>query len=184
MTDEILLDLLWERSEDALHKLRSAFDKVLQRICMNILDSPQDAEEVVNDTYLAIWNAIPPQRPSSLSAYACKTGKQLALKKLRFLSARKRSSQYEVSLEELSGVLSGNSLEETLDARILGEAINRYLRTLDETNRRIFLRRYWFGDSVKALAKAEGMTPNALSLRLSRLRDGLRTHLEKEDIFV
>ena len=184
MEDKKILQLLWERSETGLDALKTAFGKTLYRMALNILGSSRDAEEVVSDTYMALWDSIPPQAPQNLGAYTYRTGKHLALKKLRFISAQKRSSQYEVSLEELAGVLPGGSVEEAMDAKLLGKAINDFLSTLDQTNRRIFLRRYWFGDSVKALAKAEGTTPNALSLRLARLRDGLRAHLEKEDIFV
>ena len=151
---------------------------------MNILGNPQDAEEAVNDTYMALWNAIPPERPDPLAGYVHRTGRNVALKKYRHRAAQKRSTQYEVSLKELSDILPGPSIEELLDARELGQAIDRFLDTISKENRVLFLRRYWFGDSVKHLAKATGMSENTVSVRLSRLRSQLKVYLaEKEGLF-
>ena len=184
MEDKKILELLWERVESAIDALAKKFGKRLLYTAMNILGDPQDAEEAVNDTYLALWDAIPPERPDPLAGYVHKTGRNVALKKRRFLTAQKRSSQYEVSLEELSGILPGPSLEEMLDARELGRAIDRFLDTVSKENRILFLRRYWFGDSVKHLAKATGLSENTVSVRLSRLRSQLKTYLtDKEGFF-
>jgi len=167
-----------------LEALAVKFGKRLLYTATNILGNRQDAEEAVNDTYLALWDAIPPQRPDPLSGYVHRTGRNIALKKYRFLTAQKRCTQYEVSLEELSGILPGPSFEEMLDARELGRAIDRYLDTLSKENRILFLRRYWFGDSVKHLAKATGMSENTVSVRLSRLRGQLKVYLtDKEGFF-
>ena len=184
MEDKQLLQLLWDRSEQALEIMKNRFGKRLYATAYNILADPQDAEEVVSDTYLAVWNAIPPQQPDPLSGYIYKTGKNLALKKLRYLSAQKRSCQYQLSLEELAGALPGESLEHTLDARELGQAIDRFLDKLNATNRRLFLRRYWFGDSIPQLSAEEHLSPNALTVRLSRLREQLKDYLYKEGIFL
>ena len=110
-------------------------------------------------------------------------GKNTALKKLRDNTAAKRDSRYDVSLDELSGCLSGCSLEEEWQARELGRSIDRFLALQSQQNRIIFLRRYWFGDSVNEIASLYAMTPGAVSVRLSRLRDALKEHLIKEGFY-
>lgn len=182
MQDTDILALLWGRSERAIDALTARFGNRLKRTAMNILGNPEDAEEAVNDTYLALWNAIPPERPEPLAGYVFRTGRNIALKKLRFQSAQKRSTQHTASLDELSSILPGSTLEDALDARTLGYAINRFLSTLSTANRRIFLRRYWFGDSIQDLANQEQLTVNALTTRLSRLRNKLQDYLYKEGI--
>ncbi len=183
MEDKHILDLLWARSRDAVPALARRFGGRLQRTAMNILGNPEDAEEAVNDTYLALWEAIPPERPAPLEGYVYRTGRNVALKKLRFQNAQKRSSTYILSLDELSDILPGESIEDILDARVLGQAINRFLATLSKSDRVLFLRRYWFGDRVKDLARERFMTENALSVRLSRLRQKCKDHLIKEGFF-
>lgn len=179
MEDHQILDLLWQRSEGAVSALAQKFGKLLHRMAMNLLGSPQDAEECVNDTYLAVWNSIPPNRPEPLRPYVCRIGRNIALNRLRGNCAQKRSG-YEVSLDELAGCISAPRIE---DGRALGQAIDAYLDTLNKDNRVIFLRRYWFGDTVKDIAKAFGMTENAVFVRLSRIRDGLKEYLIKEGYY-
>lgn len=183
MEDKKILELLWNRIESAIDALAKKFGKRLLYTAMNILGNPQDAEEAVSDTYMALWNAIPPERPDPLAGYVHRTGRNVALKKYRYLAAQKRNSQYEVSLEELSGILPGPSMEELLDARELGRAIDRFLDTVNKENRILFLRRYWFGDSVKHLAQAMALSENTVSVRLSRLRSQLKDYLYKEGFF-
>ena len=184
MEDRKLLQLLNERSDNAITALTKQFGDRLFRTAYNILGSREDAEEAVSDTYLAIWNAIPPERPQPLAGYVHRTGRNIALKKLRYLRAQKRSCDYDVSLDELSSVLPGGSMEETMDARLLGQAIDGFLDTLPAVSRTLFLRRYWFGDSVRALAREFSMTENALTVRLSRIRSRLKDYLIKEGIFL
>lgn len=183
MEDKKIVQMLWDRLEQGLEALAKKFGRRLLQTAFNILGNPQDAEEAVNDTYIALWNAIPPERPEPLAGYVHRTGRNVALKKYRHLTAAKRSTQYDVSLEELSGILSGTSLEEMLDARMLGQAMDRFLDTISRENRILFLRRYWFGDSVKDLARAFSMSENTVSVRLSRLRSQLKDYLYKEGFF-
>ena len=180
MEEKILLQLLWNRSETAIEHLRTAYGSTLYKIALNILADPQDAEEAVSDTYLALWNTIPPEHPDPLSAYAYRTGRNIALKKLRHRSAQKRQSDYDLSLDELADFLPGDDLEQTLDARQLGKAIDGFLNTLAKTSRVLFVRRYWFGDDLKTLAHTLGMTQNAAAVRLSRIRQQLKHYLIKE----
>lgn len=180
MDDKTIIDLLWNRIESAIDALAAKFGQQLRAMARNSLGSARDAEESVNDTYLAVWNTIPPQRPDPLSAFVYKIGRNQALNRRRSLTAQKRSAGYDLSLDELAGCIPGPALEETVEARELGLAIDAFLDTVSRESRVIFLRRYWFGDSVKQIARALGMTENAVSVRLSRTREKLRTYLNKE----
>ncbi len=180
MDDKQIIALLWNRAEAAIEALRRRFGGRLQSLALHILGDPRDAEETVSDTYLAVWNAIPPNRPDPLAGYVCKIGRNLALKRLRYQTAEKRFSGYDLSLEELAGCIPAPALEERADARALGRSISRFLMVQSQENRVLFLRRYWFGDSVAELAAALGMRENAIHVRLSRLRGKLRDYLIKE----
>lgn len=182
MDDKRILELLWNQVEDALDAVAQKFGKRLLYTALNILGDPQDAEEAVNDTYMALWNTIPPSCPDPLAGYVHRTGRNIALKKCRYLTAQKRATQYDLSLEELSDILPAPSMEELLDARELGRAIDRFLDTLSRDSRVLFLRRYWFGDSVKHLAQTAGLSENTLSVRLSRIRCRLKDYLYKEGL--
>lgn len=179
---EKITQLLWHRSETALSELAREFGQRLYQTAMNILGIREDAEESVNDTYLALWNAIPPKKPEPLAPFVYRTGRNIALNHLRHRSAQKRSG-YEVSLDELAGCIAGPDLWEMLDARALGRAIDTFLDTLTTENRVIFLRRYWFGDSVKSIAASFAMTESAVSVRLSRTREKLKIYLTEEGFY-
>lgn len=184
MDDSNLIRLLWDRNAEVLHMLHQKFGARLFATARSILGNPMDAEETVNDTYFAVWNTIPPQRPAPLSAFIYKIGRNLALKRYRDNTALKRDTTYQLSLEELAGCIPGPCLEECFDARELGRLIDVFLDTLNPDNRNLFLRRYWFGDSVKDVAKAFGLTQNAASVRLSRIRTQLKDYLLKEGYYV
>lgn len=179
MEDMHIIRLFFDRAEGAVDALAKKYGAMLRRICTNILASPEDAAECVNDTYLAVWNAIPPASPDPLSTYVYKVCRNTALKRLRTNGAQKRSA-YRVSLEELSECIPDHSLSEALEARELGRAIDRFLDTLSKENRVIFLRRYWFGDSLGDISQLTGLRTNALTVRLSRMRTALRAYLNKE----
>lgn len=179
MEDHEILALLWQRSEGALDALAQRFGKELYRTAMNLLGNSRDAEECVNDTYMAVWNSIPPNRPEPLRPYVHRIGRNIALNRLRSNTAQKRSG-YELSLDELEGCIPAPCLD---DGRALGQAMDAYLSTLNKETRVLFLRRYWFGDSVKDIASAFGMTENAVSVRLNRARKGLKDYLIKEGYY-
>jgi RNA polymerase sigma-70 factor (ECF subfamily) len=179
--DQKIVKLLWKRKEEALEEMAAAYGQRLYGIAYNILGNRHDAEECVNDTYLALWNTIPPQRPDPLIAYACRVGRNIALNRLRSDSAQKRDSRYDLSLDELAGCIPGSSMEQVMDGRILGQSINKFLATLPKTNRIIFIRRYYFGDSVTKIADSLSLSENTVSVRLNRIREKLRKFLEKEE---
>ena len=179
MEDRQIISLLWDRAEAAIEALRVKFGKRVYGTAMNILGDRRDAEEAESDTYLAVWNAVPPAHPEPLCAFVYRIGRNAALYILRRRSAQKRSG-YEVCLDELAQTLEGSTLEEQLDARLLGRAIDRFLDTLSRENRVLFLRRYWFGDDVPTLARDTGLRQGTVSVRLHRIRTQLKDYLIKE----
>lgn len=179
MDDHRLLELLFARVEEAIAALERRFGFRLMRTAMNLLESRQDAEECVSDTYMAIWDAIPPKRPEPLAPYVYKTGRNIALNRLRARCTQKRSG-YELSLEELNQFIPA---PDPSRGRELGAALNRWLSMLQQRDRVIFLKRYWFGDSVKEIAKEVGLRENTVSVRLHRLRNELKTYLTKEGYY-
>lgn len=181
MDDRHILKLLLSRAEQAIEALASAYGKRLFHIARNILGSTRDAEECVNDTYLALWNAIPPEEPDPLSAYAYRVGRNTALKRLRSNTAAIRCSDYDLSLDELAECIPAGDLWEQMEARELGRLLNRFLKKQTPENRRLFLLRYWFGDSVQDIGKRLGMKPGTVSVRLNRIRSALKDYLNKED---
>lgn len=182
MEDRQIIALLFDRSEQAIQALSEKFGHRLQRLVRNILPNPCDVEECVSDTYLALWNTIPPQRPDPLAPYALRICKNIAVSRLRASLASKRSG-YEIALDELSEAIGSQSLEEAISARELGRAIDRFVDTLSTENRVIFLRRYWYGDSIPEIAQRVSLSENTVYVRLSRSRDKLRQYLKKEGYY-
>ena len=182
MDDKKIIALFFQRAWTAIAALQKKYGALLQSVAANILPDRRDAQACVNDTYMALWNTIPPQRPDPLIAYACRVGRNIALNRLRSDSAQKRDSRYDLSLDELAGCIPSASMEQVMDGRILGQSINKFLATLPKTSRIIFLRRYYFGDSVKKIAGSLSLSENTVSVRLNRIREKLRNFLEKEEL--
>ena len=180
MDDRQIIHMLWNRLEQAIDALARKYGSRLRRTAMNILEDPQDAEEAVNDTYLALWNAIPPAKPDPLAPFVFRVGRNTALKRLRHRSAQMRDSRYDLSLDELAECIPLDTLEERLDARLLGQAIDRFLSGLSADNRALFLRRYWYLDSVRRLSEISGYSENNVYQRLFVMRQKLRDRLIKE----
>ena len=183
MEEKEILSMLLRRDQDAISALKDCFGKRIYITALNILGSVRDAQECLNDTLFALWNAIPPNRPDPLEAYAYRTGRNIALKRLRQDSAQKRSSTYDVSLDELAFSLPGGDIWDTLNAKLLGQSINRFLSRQSRDTRAIFLRRYWYGDNIRTIARDYGMTESTVSVRLLRTREKLAKHLTKEGFF-
>ena len=177
MEDKKIIDLFFMRSEKALTELAARYGALLHSVAAHILSVAEDQEECVNDAYLGTWNSIPPQRPDYLKAYVCRITRNCALKRWRYNSADRRCPEFESSLEELEELLPGTDLEQEWSARELGRELNAFLAGLNQEDRILFLRRYWFSDSVKEIASERNMTENAVSVRLLRLRGRLKKHL-------
>ena len=185
MNDEKIIELFFERSEQAIKELDGKYGKVFHSISNRILSDHQDAEECVNDAYLAAWNAIPPARPNPLLAFVCKIVRNISLKRYEKNTAAKRNSRYDVAMEELEDCLtSTTTIEEEISERELTEIIESFLDSLSKENRVIFMRRYWFSDTYADIAKQVGLTEKNVSVRLTRIRHDLRKYLSEREVLL
>ena len=183
MDDRKIIELFYERSEQAIVELSNKYGSQFQRIADQFLNNRLDAEECVNDAYLAVWNTVPPQNPDPLITYVCRIVRNLAIKRYHANTAEKRGSRYTIALDEIADALpSRASVEEEADASELSRAINRFLSSLDVKSRVLFVRRYWNADSIEDLAALFGTKKENVSVRLFRIRKKLRKHLTKEGI--
>ena len=185
LEDSQIIDLFFERSEQAIVELDRKYGAAVRKTAANILRSPQDAEECVNDAYLGAWDRIPPLRPSPLGSYVCRIARNLAVSKLRSETAQKRNAGFELVLDELAEVVpSGVDLEDELMARETLRAIEAFLSAQNSEDRCLFVRRYWFADSVGDIAAATHSREGRVSARLFRLREKLRKYLKKEGLLL
>lgn len=185
MEDPAIIDLFFERSEQAIAELDRKYGGAVKKTASNLLRSREDVEECVNDAYLGVWNSIPPQHPDSLGAFVCRIARNLAVSRLRRETAAKRGSGFDLVLEELEDFLPSRlDLEDELAERELAERVNRFLSAQSYDDRYFFVRRYFFADAVKDIAAASGQKESRVSLRLFRLREKLRKTLEKEGLLV
>jgi len=184
MDDKAILDLYWSRSEKAISETDAKYGAYCFCIANNILNNREDSEESVSDTYLAAWNSMPPKRPAVLSAFLGKITRYLSLDRWKKRSRLKRGGgEIDLCLEELQDCVSGQSSAE--DAILRKEtlaAVNRFLSTLSETERKVFLCRYWYLDPVKDIAERFGFSPNRTSVLLRRIREKMNTYLTKEGL--
>ena len=178
-----IMDLLHARDQQAISELNASYGPVCRAIASRVLDCSQDVEEILSDAYLAVWNTIPPESPTSLAAYLCGIIRNLSISRLRENTAACRDQRLQTSLSELVLCLPSPDAD-PLDSILLSDTLNAFLTTLDKTNRYIFMRRYYFMDSTKEIAKSIGMTDQSIRSRLLRMRTQLREKLEKEGISV
>lgn len=181
MLDHEIIDLFFERSERAITELIAKYGAAIKAVASNILRDAQDVEECSNDTYLHVWNAIPPKRPEYLGAFVCRIARNISLTRYHANTAQKRNSFYDAALDELEDTIPAlDTVESEYDARELRTYLNRFLQAQSKDDRYLFLRRYWYGDSIRQIAEAMGITPHTASVRLFRLRQKLQTYLQKE----
>ncbi len=183
MEDVAIIDLYWARNENAITETDLKYGSLCRKLAFNILSDHEDSEECVNDTWHRAWNTIPPQRPASLRAYLGRIVRNLSISRLRMRTAQKRGQNYSLMLSELGDCLpSPHHPDQELDAKELAATISRWLRTLEQEERVLFVRRYWYGDPISDLAREQGLLPNQLTKRMLRLRNKLKQHLEQEGI--
>lgn len=181
MEDSKIIEMFFARSEQAITELSEKYGAMCRRVAGNILRNKLDVEECVNDAYLGVWNAIPPHRPELLSAFVCRIVRNLSVTRYHANTAAKRNSFYDAALDELEECIpSAASVEAEMDARELSTLLNRFLETLDRENRILFVRRYWYSDTVSSIGAAFHMNGNSVSARLSRIRRKLRSFLKEE----
>lgn len=186
MEDQQIIELFWQRDEAAVSETETKYGWFCYSISDHILHNREDAEECVNDTLLAAWNTIPPQRPVLFSAYLGKITRRLSLKKLRAQLADKRGGgKPNLAFDELDECIpSGQRMDEQLEAGELTRIIDDFLGTLRTAERRVFLRRYWYYDSISEISKRFGYSEGKIKMILMRTRDKLRVRLSEEDIWI
>ena len=183
MEDINIIELYWARNELAITESDRKYGPLCRRVAFNILSSREDSEECVNDTWHRAWDTMPPQRPQSLGAYLCRIVRNLSIDRWRARKSLKRGEGLEALVLELEECVPAvPSAEEQWETEEIAAAVERWLDTLEDRDRGLFLRRYWYGDSVKDLAGRLGWSPNRLAQRLGRLRKGLRRALEEEGV--
>ena len=185
MLDEQIIELFFNRSGNAIDELDKKYGKVLHKLSYNILNDRLDVEECLNDSYLGVWNTIPPERPNPLLTYVCKIVRNISLKRYHSKTALKRNSTYDIAMSEVENyILAPNSVESEIEAKEFAALIENFLDTLSVENRVIFMRRYWFSDTYKEIADRVGMTEKMVSMRLTRIRRKMREFLLAREVFV
>ena len=186
MRDDEIVTLYWKRDERAIKETKNEYGRYLFKIANNILADLEDSRESVNDTYLAAWNSIPPQRPSVLSTYLGKLTRRISIDLFRKKNREKRrASEYALSLNELEECIPGGSMpEDEVEVKLLAKSINDFLRMQPEEARNLFVGRYYFLDSLKDVARYCGMSESKAKSILFRTRCSLKTHLEQEGFMV
>ena len=184
MEDSKILELFFARNEDAIRHTDDTYGRRLFALAERIVKNDQDAEDSVSDTYLRSWDTIPPQKPRYFFAYLAKICRNFALKKLDWKNAAKRNAEVVALTEEMEMCIPDQARDREMEARELGMLLDRFLRTLTPENQMVFLRRYWYVDTIAEIAVRYGISESAVQMRLNRTRAKLCTYLEKEGIQV
>lgn len=184
LEDERILDLYWARDDSAIQETSTKYGARLLRLASRMLRVQEDSEECVNDTYLGTWNSVPPQRPEHFFSYLARLCRNLACNRLDWLNAAKRSADITPLTDELSACIPDTAADREADSRELGAALNSFLKGLSTENRVIFMRRYWFMDTVSEIAERYGITESKVKTSLFRSRKKLREYLEREEISI
>lgn len=179
MDDTEITELFFERSQTAVSQTAQKYGGLITRIALNILGSSEDAEEVVNDVLARLWDSIPPERPQSLKAYACRIARNLSINRMAGETAKKRGGEFlKISAEWLE-IFPCDEFDSEV---ALKDVFERFLDTLDAESRRIFVRRYWFADNVKDIAQLYRVSESKVKSSLFRTRKKMKEYLMKEGI--
>ena len=180
MEDVQIVSLYWQRDESAIDQTDKKYGKYLHRIAYNILADREDSQESVNDTYLAAWDSMPPHKPAVLSTYLGKITRRISIDCFRKKNAQKRGGEYALSLEELGDCIGHNTTEDALNVQALADAIGKYLETVSQEARWVFIGRYYYLDPVKDIARYCHISESKAKMLLLRTRQGLWEYLQKE----
>ena len=184
MEDRAIIDLYFGRDEQAITETGNKYGKYLYTVSFNVLRMREDAEECVNDTYMNAWNAIPPTRPDSLKAFLSRITRNLSINRLSAMTAEKRGGTgFDVALDELEECIPDrSSVEAEVEGKLLSEMISSFLRKEPKLHRTIFMRRYYYMNSVQEIAEEEDLSVSNVKVILFRMRGRLREYLESEGI--
>lgn len=185
LEDEQIVNLYFDRAEDAIAQTSQKYGGYVRKIAMNILGDFEDTVECENDAYMALWNAIPPNRPQSFIAFLGKIVRNLALNKYEYNIAKKRNNKFSVVIDELEECIgSKESVEDQFLEGELSATINKFLEKLKEDQRIMFVKRYWYGENVKGIAEDMGIGESKVKTTLFRIRADLKVYLERRDYIV
>ena len=186
MQDEQIVEMYWKRDETAIPMTQEKYGAYLMKIAVNVLTSREDSEESVNDTYLAAWNSMPPQKPCVLSSYLGKLTRRISISRWRKRNSQKRQGDtFALSLSELEEVTGQSETpDEILEAERLGKVLDRFLRSLPSVERNAFIGRYYYMDPLKDVARYCGLRESTAKSMLFRIRQKLREVLAKEGFIV
>ncbi|MBR6768091.1 MAG: sigma-70 family RNA polymerase sigma factor [Clostridia bacterium] len=182
MNDHRIIELYFARDEEAIKQTDIKYGKLCHSVAYNILNNNEDSEECVNDTYIGVWNAIPPTRPNNFMAFVCKITRNLSLKRLEAMSRQKRSQAILISLDELAEVLSDESIANRVSDEDIGKLISDFLRNEKSEIRDVFIRKYYFFDSIGDIARRYDFTESKVKNMLHHTRTKLKDFLIKEGI--
>ena len=184
MKDDEIIALYFRRDEDAIRQTELAYGGKLYNLSYRLLWNREDAEESVNDTYAEVWKSIPPRRPKYFFAFLASICRHLSLNRVDWKQAAKRRAQVVPLTEEMENCIPDTVHERQMEAKELGKLLDLFLEGLPKDSRLIFLRRYWYVDSVPEIAARYGMTESKVKMQLSRTKEKLRLFLEQEGIYV
>ena len=181
MEDTQIVALFFARSEEAISETSKKYGRYLKTIAGNVLPSSEDVEEILNDVYLAAWNSIPPNRPPVLKYYLSRIVRNLSFKRIEYLTAEKRGGNADILLQELEDCIpdTRRNMQEVLEAKELGQLVNRFLGTLHPDDRRLFLARYYYAMTAPQLAEKYGGSARQVKYRLEKMRKAAETHVFK-----
>lgn len=182
MDDFEIIKLYFSRSERAIEETKNKYDGLCYSVAYNMLRDKEDSEECVNDTYLGAWNAIPPKKPNNFKAFLCKITRNLALKRIDYNSAQKRNPDLLISLDQLEAILPDNMADSEVDDKFLGQLISTFLKSEKYESRIVFIRKYWFFDSIHDIALKYGFSEGKVKSMLHRTKNRLKEYLKKEGV--
>ncbi len=184
MNDRDIVGMFLDRNEDAVAESKKRYGDYCVYIANNVLHDSEDAKECLNDALFAAWRSIPPNKPENLKTYLGKLIHETAIDRWRKNNRQKRiRSDIVGPLEEIEEIVKGADIDEKLEEAELSREISRYLLSVDETKRKVFIRRYWYYDSVENICQRYGLGKSKVLMTLKRTRDGLARHLKKEGFF-
>lgn len=185
LDDSVIIGLFWSRDPEAISETAKKYDPYCRKIAGNILPDPGDAEECVNDSYLRVWDSIPPQRPTCFSAFLGRIVRNVSLDRYRFNHAQKRGTGTDALFSELEDCIpSAFRTEDYAEAGELKELLNRFLKEQSREKRIVFVQRYWYAQPIREIARERGMTEAQVKSMLFRMRNELRNVLEREGVTV
>ena len=182
LEDEDIIALYFKRNESAIKETDLKYGRLCFNILSKLLDDQRDREECLNDVYMNLWNNIPPVHPTNLKAYIAKVVRNLSIKKFQYNKAAKRNRDLETSFAELENIIADNRYEVVISEEDLAKIVSDFLRTQKPDQRNVFIRKYWFFDSIEEIAERYHFSQTKVKSMLFHTREKLKKHLKKEGI--